>query len=145
MSYLTKAVLCRNASSGALAPLLFWGDESRFLDTEHRLVWSLFPGRNERRDFLWRTTRRGEFLVLSERKAVGNELFDPLITKPFEADLKPGDVLKFELRANATTVLDALPGVDGEYRSRARRLRTRTGPRTSRRFASRRASTAARS
>ena len=123
MSYLTKAMLCRSASSGALAPLLYSGDEARWFDSEHRLLWSLFPGPDVRRDFLWRATRRGEFLVLSQRKPVRNKLFEDLVTKPFEADLRPGDLLKFELRANATTtVVDAEFGADRASRRRGTRI-----------------------
>ena len=122
MSYLTKAVLCRSARSGVLAPLLYSRDESRWLDSEHRLLWSLFPGPEQQRDFLWRKTRRGEFLVLSQRQPVGNEVFDRLITKPFEPALKQGDLLKFELRANATTVVDADFGDRGSHRRRGTRL-----------------------
>ena len=120
VSYLTKAVLCRSASSGVLAPLLYSRGEPRWLDSEHRLLWSLFPGPDQRRDFLWRTTRRGEFLLLSQRKPMGNEVFNALVTKPFEPHLTRGDVLKFELRANATTVVDAEFGDGGSNRRRGR-------------------------
>ena len=122
MSYVTKAILCRSATSGALAPLLYSKDEPRWLDSEHRLLWSLFPGAHEQRDFLWRTTRRGEFLVLSQREPVRNELFEDLVTKSFEVDLRVGDMFKFELRANATTVLDAEFGGAGSTRRRGNRV-----------------------
>ena len=122
MSYLTKAVLCRSASSGVLAPLLYSRGEPRWLDSEHRLLWSLFPGPDQRRDFLWRTTRRGEFLLLSQRNPMGNEVFNALVTKPFEPHLTRGDVLKFELRANATTVVDAEFSDGGANRRRGTRI-----------------------
>ena len=82
----------------------------------------MFPGADKGRDFLWRATRRGEFLLLSQRRPVRNELFAELVTKPFEANLKEGDVLRFELRANATTVLDAEFGCGGANRRRGTRL-----------------------
>ena len=61
--------------------------------------------------------------MLSQRKPVRNKLSEDLVTKPFEADLRPGDLLKFELRANATTtVVDAEVGTDGAGRRRGTRI-----------------------
>ena len=44
--YLTRAVLDREACAAALVPLLDPPDPDRALDAHHRLIWTLFPGRN---------------------------------------------------------------------------------------------------
>ena len=102
MTYLTRARLNRRASSGALASLLCPRDADTALDVHHRLIWSLFPARKCARDFLWRATRRTEFLVLSRRRPCENELFEPLQVKTFAPVLEVGDRLRFTLRVNAT-------------------------------------------
>ena len=102
MTYLTRARLNRRASSGALAPLLCPRDQDMALDLHHRLVWSLFPAGECKRDFLWRAAQRTEFLVLSQRRPSHNELFEPLQVKTFAPDLEVGDRLRFTLRVNAT-------------------------------------------
>lgn len=100
--YLTRAVLDREARAAALAPLLDPPDPDRALDAHHRLIWTLFPGRNAVRDFLWRADGRGRFFILSHRKPVQSELFRPLETTDFSPRLASGDRLGFVLRANAT-------------------------------------------
>ena len=100
--YLTRAVLDREAGAAALAPLLDPPDSDRALDAHHRLIWTLFPGRNAVRDFLWRADGRGRFFILSHREPVQSDLFRPLDTTDFSPLLAPGDCLDFVLRANAT-------------------------------------------
>jgi len=102
MTYLTRATLNLRASSGALAALLRPRDADTALDLHHRLIWSLFPAGARRRDFLWRATRRTEFLVLSQRRPCHNDLFGPLEVKTFAPDLEVGNRLRFTLRVNAT-------------------------------------------
>ena len=102
MTYLTRATLNLRASSGGLAALLCPRDADTALDMHHRLIWSLFPPGGCQRDFLWRATRRTEFLVLSQRRPCRNELFEPLEVKTFTPDLDVGDRLRFTLRVNAT-------------------------------------------
>ena len=100
--YLTRAVLDREAPAAALAPLLDPPDPDRALDAHHRLIWTLFPGRNAVRDFLWRADGGGRFFILSRREPIQSELFRPLETTEFSPRLAPGDRLGFILRANAT-------------------------------------------
>ena len=100
--YLTRAVLDREARAAALAPLLDPPDPDRALDAHHRLIWTLFPGRNAVRDFLWRADGGGRFFILSRREPTQSELFRPLETTEFSPRLAPGDRLGFILRANAT-------------------------------------------
>ena len=100
--YLTRATLDRNAGEAALAPLLDPPDPDRALDAHHRLVWTLFPGKDAARDFLWRADRRGRFFVLSHRAPTQSGLWRPLETSEFAPVLASGDRLAFVLRANAT-------------------------------------------
>jgi CRISPR system Cascade subunit CasE len=67
-----------------------------------RWVWSLFAdGTDRRRDFLWREVRPSEFLILGARMPVdAHGLFD-LECKPFAPELRVGQRLEFDLRANA--------------------------------------------
>ena len=102
MTYLTRARLNLRASGGALTALLCPRDADVALDLHHRLIWSLFPVGGRRRDFLWRATRRTEFLVLSRRRPCHNDLFEPVQVKTFEPNLAAGDRLRFTLRVNAT-------------------------------------------
>lgn len=100
--YLTRAVLNREAPEHALRPLLDPTDRDTAFDAHHRLMWTLFPDRDAKRDFLWRADDRGKFLVLSARKPQHSCLFKPLESKPFEPVLGVGDRLVFILRVNAT-------------------------------------------
>jgi CRISPR system Cascade subunit CasE len=69
----------------------------------HRLVWLLFQDvPDAARDFLWRDEGAGRYLVLSRRPPADPLGLFKLETKPFEPRLKPGDRLRFILRANPT-------------------------------------------
>jgi CRISPR system Cascade subunit CasE len=101
--YLSRARLrsTRGEALSAIAPLLIPDDECRRPGHAHRLVWLLFQDiQDAARDFLWRDEGAGKYLILSKRPP-GDPLglFD-LETKPFEPSLKPGDRLRFVLRAN---------------------------------------------
>ena len=100
--YLTRAVLDRDAPEHALRPLLDPVDQNLAFDAHHRLMWTLFPDRGAKRDFLWRADDKGKFLILSARKPRDSRLFRALDSKPFTPMLSPGDRLAFALRANAT-------------------------------------------
>ena len=100
--YLTRAVLNRNAPEHALGPLLDPVDRDTAFDAHHRLMWTLFPDRHAKRDFLWRADDKGKFLILSAREPRRSCLFKPLESKPFAPVLATGDRLAFTLRANAT-------------------------------------------
>ena len=100
--YLTRAVLDRNAPEHALRPLLDPAESDETFDAHHRLMWTLFPDRDAKRDFLWRAGDKGTFLILSAREPKCSSLFKPLESKPFAPLLTAGDRLSFILRANAT-------------------------------------------
>lgn len=100
--YLTRAVIDKNAPEHALRPLLDPSDETRALDAHRRLIWTLFPSRDNKRDFLWRADGRGKFLIMSTREPRPSRLFKPIETKPYQPLLSSGDRLSFVLRANAT-------------------------------------------
>ena len=59
--YLTRAVLDRQAPEHALRPLLDPTDRMATLDAHRRLMWTLFPGHDAKRDFLWRADGTGKF------------------------------------------------------------------------------------
>ena len=63
--HLTRAVLNRDAGAAALAPVLDPPNPDRALDAHHRLIWTLFPGKDAERDFLWRADGHGRFFILS--------------------------------------------------------------------------------
>lgn len=101
--YLSRLTLDRRTSSRAIAPLLDPDDRDRAADAHHRLIWTAFGDREDRkRDFLWRAEGRGRFYTLSRRAPQTDGLFEPPEVKPFEPDLRVGDRLAFVLRANAT-------------------------------------------
>ncbi len=100
--YLIRAVLNRNAPEHALRPLLDPVDRDAAFDAHRRLMWTLFPDPDAKRDFLWRSDAKGKFLILSARKPQGSRLFEPLDSKPFAPVLAAKDRLMFILRANAT-------------------------------------------
>jgi len=101
--YLSRLTLARRPDVAALGQLLNPADEGRRLDAHHRLIWSAFAGeRQTRRDFLWRDEGGGRFLVLSPRAPALGPLFESVEPRAFAPDLRPGDRLRFLLRANAT-------------------------------------------
>lgn len=110
--YLTRAVLDRQAPEHALRPLLDPTDRTATLDAHRRLMWTLFPGHDAKRDFLWRADGKGKFLVVSAREPRCSRLFKPLESKPYAPVLAAGDRLAFVLRANATRDRRPGPGDD---------------------------------
>ena len=118
MKYLTRAVLDKGAGNAALAPLLDPDDPNRALDAHHRLIWTLFPDQDAKRDFLWRAIGRGRFYVLSHRKPLQSSLFLPLSCTEFAPVIAPGDRLSFVLRANATKDRRVRRSDNGRYRNR---------------------------
>lgn len=100
--FLSRARLRRGPGASALLPLLM--PVGGGPPAGHHLVWSLFADDAERRrDFLWRETEPGSFLLLSARPPQdrhGIFALDP--PKPFEPALREGQRLRFDLRANAT-------------------------------------------
>lgn len=102
--YLSRARLKRDASVSSLAPLLLGtiGRDGSARQPGHHLVWSLFADDpNRRRDFLWRETAPGVFLILSARPPEDRHgLFEIAEPKPFTPALEAGDGLRFSLRAN---------------------------------------------
>jgi len=105
--YLSRATLRRAPDIDALARTLDPDDPGDRLQTDHRLVWSLFADdRKAARDFLFRREDRGapasraRFLVLSRRPpSAGTALFE-VETKAFAPALATGDRLGFSLLAN---------------------------------------------
>ncbi|MCC3246307.1 type I-E CRISPR-associated protein Cas6/Cse3/CasE [Methylocystis sp. WRRC1] len=116
--YFSRATLKRDPALEALAPVLMPADASARLQTDHRLVWSLFAGdRDAPRDFLFRrqdtktTAQRAAFLILSKRPPDENAPLFDVETKSFEPALSLGDRLRFSLYANPT--IDRIRRVNG--------------------------------
>lgn len=102
-SYLTRLSLREDANIQSLVPLLLGKDPAHSHNhAGHRLVWSVFAGTNdEGRDFLWRQTGYGQFIVLSTRPPNRDHpVLQVDIPKPFTPALTVGQVVQFSLRAN---------------------------------------------
>lgn len=112
-----RARLRRDCPAAALARVLVPEETGNRIGAAHSLVWALFAdGQERRRDFLWRETRPGEFLILSTRMpADPHNLFD-LECKPFVPALRSGQRLQFDLLANATV---AVPRGSGQRSKRS--------------------------
>lgn len=115
--YLSRAALRRDASTNALAALLVPDNARDRPYAEHRLIWSLFAdGPDRTRDFLWRSEGPGRFTALSARPPADPHGLFELDFKPFEPDLRQGDRLRFDLRANPVVARRAEPGKRGKVR-----------------------------
>ncbi len=70
---------------------------------DHALIWRLFPGDGQTRDFVFRRlVEQRCYYVVSVRPPVSQpELFE-VQSKPYQPYLKLGDLLHFDLRANPT-------------------------------------------
>lgn len=93
-------------------------DEGARAGAQHQLVWDVFADDpDRRRDFLWREVGPGDLMALSSRApAPGTALF-AVESRPFAPALRPGDAIRFTLRANATT---GAPGSKADGRRGAR-------------------------
>jgi CRISPR system Cascade subunit CasE len=100
---IAKARLRRDVPAVSFAALLVPANEDQRIGASHRLLWSLYSDTPDReRDFLWRQTGPGEFLMLGSRAPVDTHGLFELEHKPFAPALFAGQHLAFALRANAT-------------------------------------------
>jgi CRISPR system Cascade subunit CasE len=100
---MAKARLRRDVPAVAFAALLVPSEADQQVGASHRLLWSLYADAPDRlRDFLWRQTGAGEFLMLGPRTPVDTHGLFELEHKTFAPGLAAGDRLGFDLRANAT-------------------------------------------
>lgn len=101
--FLSRVALRRDASVQAIARLLVPQGEGQQHGAAHHLLWALFgDGADRTRDFLWRQTEPGHFMVLSVREPMDHHgLFD-IESREFAPRLKKESPLRFLLRANAT-------------------------------------------
>jgi CRISPR system Cascade subunit CasE len=129
--YLSRLRIASNPSAQALRRMINPADDDARIDAHHKLLWSVFSDApDRRRDFLWREMRQGEFLALSDRQPIANDLFDLVQSRPFAPDLAPSDRLSFSLKVNATrakisgqrvdVVMDALHALPKEMRAERR-------------------------
>jgi CRISPR system Cascade subunit CasE len=101
--FLSRISLRAEPSVATLAPILFDTAGRHRSEASRRLVWTLFADREDRtRDFLWREDDARRFYVLSNRPPEDRHQLFTVETKAFEPALSPGDMLIFNLRANAT-------------------------------------------
>ena len=105
--YLSRARLRPDLAARELARALLGGDRDASVAAGHRLIWTLFgDDPDRRRDFLWREETPGalaetRFYLLSARPPEDRlGLFELDPPKPFAPELRPGDRLRFSLRAN---------------------------------------------
>ena len=116
--YLSQVRLKDDPRIWALAPALT-GSIGDALRAGHHLIWSLFTNpRNhnpdQERDFLWREASKGQYIILSSRRPPSDHmLLEVMQCKVFEPQIKQGDRLSFELRANAVTRAHAYTRPDG--------------------------------
>ena len=96
---ISKARLSRSRSAqGSLAKVLMTGANA---DRGHGLVWALFnDGVSEKRNFLYRETEPGSFIIVSDQAPNDPHGLWTLEHKPYEAQVLTGDRLGFVLRAN---------------------------------------------
>ncbi len=100
---LSRITLRRDASLSAMARLLVPQGEGHQHGAAHHLLWTLFGDKPDRaRDFLWRQSEPGHFMVLSVREPVDHHGLFEIESREFAPRLKVGDPLRFLLRANAT-------------------------------------------
>lgn len=103
VGFLSRVALRRDASVQALAGLLVPQGEGRQHGAAHHLLWVLFGDDSSRiRDFLWRQTEPGHFMILSARKPVDSHRLFEIESREFTPKLREGNRLRFLLRVNAT-------------------------------------------
>jgi CRISPR system Cascade subunit CasE len=109
---LVRARLRRDVPARALAGVLLPREPGARVAATHSVVWALFADAAERRrDFLWRETRPGEFLILAARAPTDPHGLFALEYKAFAPALRPGQRLGFDLRANPVV---SIPKITGE-------------------------------
>lgn len=93
--HMTRAMLAPGTRNlGALLA------DSSDLDAGHRLVWTLFPGDEASRDFVYREADRGSYLIVSKRPAIDQHGIWRLDSKSYEPAPVAGERYGFALRAN---------------------------------------------
>lgn len=96
--HITRAVLA--PATGSLRALLADSGET---DAGHRLVWTLFPGDDAKRDFVYRETGRGAFMIISQRTARDPHKLWDLQSQEYKPEPRSGEHYSFLLRANPST------------------------------------------
>lgn len=120
MSFMTRARLQGgDAAQRGLTRLLL--AESR-RDAGHRLVWTLFgDDPDAARDFVYRETALGQYLIVSARAPAGADAVWRAETKPYAPRFDVGARLAFDLRAVPVRSVRTTPG------GRGRRIDATTG------------------
>lgn len=101
--YFSRArVIARPRDSERLQALARHGAAYR----DHALVWQLFPGDGEPRDFVFRAQTQDDggliYYVVSRRPPQADPGLFSVQTKPYAPALDEGEIVRFDLRANPT-------------------------------------------
>ncbi|MBU4612120.1 type I-E CRISPR-associated protein Cas6/Cse3/CasE [Achromobacter sp. GG226] len=101
--YFSRArIIARPRDSELLQTLARHGAAYR----DHALVWQLFPGDGEPRDFVFRAQTQDDgglvYYVVSRRLPQADPGLFSVQTKPYSPALDEGEVVRFDLRANPT-------------------------------------------
>ena len=101
MNYLTIAELRHDTPQARDYARKAMGDSRK--DSGHRLIWSLFGHDPEvKRDFIFRPTDEGRFMIVSDRPPVSDEKVWHIKTKPYAPQLEDRQRYGFALRVNPT-------------------------------------------
>ena len=69
-------------------------------DAGHRLIWTLFPGEDARRDFVYRAADNRKYIIVSQRPAIDRHEIWHLESQPYAPVPVSGRRYSFILRGN---------------------------------------------
>lgn len=104
MNYFTHAQLKKSPASMKFARNALIANAKK--DAGHALIWSLFSDDPQKeRDFLFRETRDGHFLIISKNPPQFDEEIWEIKTKPYQPSVQNGQRFGFALRINPTKAI----------------------------------------
>lgn len=104
MNYFTHAQLKRSPASMEFARNALIANAKK--DSGHALIWSLFSDDPQKeRDFLFRETREGQFLIISKNPPQFDDNIWEIKTKPYQPSVQNGQRFGFALRVNPTKAI----------------------------------------
>lgn len=104
MSYFSRVRVLPTKLDDEILQIALAGDAYR----DHALVWRLFPGDDQERDFVFRAESRNPpvYYVVSQRPPQPSPAL-AVETRPYQPQLQVGEWLRFDLRANPTVSIKA--------------------------------------
>lgn len=113
MTYFTHAQLNKNRAGFEYARNALIANAKK--DAGHGLIWSLFADDPDKsRDFIFRETREGQFLIVSQNPPRFDENIWDIKSKPYAPNIQNGQRFGFALRANPTKAIK----VEGSEKSK---------------------------